>query len=205
MSSFASTSQADAIVVCCSYDLRVCDYACELVRSGLSDRLVISGNTGDWTRHLWKRPEAHIFAERAISCRLPESAVLIEDRATNFGENVIYSRALIPNAASVVFVTKPAAVLRLKLTVQAQWPEIEGHISSPSLKFLEDVSNVIGILGVIHEMCGDVQRIQKYPELGYQARHELPRNIVAAWHELVEAGFTHHLQPERSDQSPRLQ
>ena len=196
LSSFASASQSDAIVVCCSYDLRVCDHACELIESGLSDRLIISGDRGNWTRHLWERPEAHVFHERALSHGLRGSAILIEDRATNFGENVTLSRALIPDARRVVFVTKPAAVLRLKLTIEAQWPGIQSHVSCPELSFPDDVSNIIGVLGVINEMVGDIQRIQTYPDLGYQVEHELPANILSAWRELIGDGFTHHLLPQ---------
>lgn len=195
LSSFASTSRADAIVVCCSYDLRVCDYACELVKSGLSDQLVISGNRGNWTRHLWERPEAHVFYERALARGLAGSAMLVEDQATNFGENVKLSRALLPDADCVIFVTKPAAVLRLKLTIEAQWPGIQSHVSCPNVRFPDDVSNVIGVLGAINEMVGDIERIQTYPGLGYQVEHELPEHVLSAWRELIEGGFTHHLLP----------
>ena len=198
LSSFASTGRADAVVLCCSYDLRVCDYACELVKLGVAPRLVISGNAGNWTKHLWQRPEAHVFRERALACGMPSAKILVEDRATNFGENVRFSRALIPNARCVLFVTKPASVLRLKLTVDAQWPSIDCHVSGPPIQFPDDVSNVIGILGVIHEMVGDVQRIRAYPDLGYQAAHELPANILSTWQQLIDDGFTHHLLPQRS-------
>ena len=36
MASFRSAAPCDAVVVCCSYDLRVCDFACDLINSGLS-------------------------------------------------------------------------------------------------------------------------------------------------------------------------
>lgn len=180
----------------CSYDLRVCDHACTLIESGLSDRLIISGDRGNWTRHLWQRPEAHVFYDRAVACGLPGAAILVEDQATNFGENVKFSRALIPNANCVVFATKPAAVLRLKLTVEAQWPGIQGHVSCAALRFPDDVSNIIGVLGVINEMVGDIQRIRKYPELGYQVEHALPESVLSAWQNLVDGGFTHHLLPQ---------
>ena len=52
---------ADAVVVCCSYDLRVCDYACDLIKQQLAPRLILSGKTGNWTRFLWTDPEAHVF------------------------------------------------------------------------------------------------------------------------------------------------
>jgi hypothetical protein len=46
MASFRAITSCDAVVVCCSYDLRACDYACELIKSGLSHRLVLSGKNG---------------------------------------------------------------------------------------------------------------------------------------------------------------
>jgi hypothetical protein len=61
MSSKRARGPCDAIVVCCSYDLRVCDYACALIREGLAPRLVLTGKTGNWTNHLWDLPEAQIF------------------------------------------------------------------------------------------------------------------------------------------------
>lgn len=52
----------ELLVVCGSYDLRVCDHACELLERGLAERLLFTGNTGHWTRHLWVEPEAELFA-----------------------------------------------------------------------------------------------------------------------------------------------
>jgi len=198
MASFRSAEPCDAVVVCCSYDLRVCDFACDLVKSGLSRRLVMSGKTGNWTRHLWTRSEAAVFKERALENGVPESAVLLEDRSTNFGENIAFTRALLPGARAITFITKPAAVLRVKLTAEKQWPGIALFVTCPELQFPRDVSPVIGLLGIISEMVGDIERIQRYPALGYQVPHELPQDVLDAWKYLIERGFTHHLTPKAS-------
>ncbi len=193
MSSFGEVARCEALVVCCSYDLRVCDYACELIGLNLADKLVLTGNTGNWTRHLWNRPEAHIFFERAIQNGVTEDRILAEDRATNPGENVIFSRKLLETANTVTFLTKPATVLRLKLTVEAQWPDVVAYVSCPKIRFPEGVSNSVGIIGVVNEMVGDVHRIRQYAELGYQSPHELPAHVMEAWSYLVQQGFTNHL------------
>ncbi|MBV8804725.1 MAG: YdcF family protein, partial [Sinobacteraceae bacterium] len=88
MSAGRGRAPCDAIVVCCSYDLRVCDYACQLLKQGLARQLVLSGLTGNWTRHLWDMPEAHVFRARAIENGIDPGRILIEDHATNFGENI---------------------------------------------------------------------------------------------------------------------
>lgn len=193
LSSFESVASTDAVVVCCSYDLRVCDYACDLLKRGIAERLVLSGNTGNWTRHIWRQAEAAVFRERALSNGVPVSAIMIEDKATNFGENISFSKRLLPDAESVLLVTKPAAVLRVLLTAKAQWSDVDVHVSCPPIRFPHEVSNVVGVLGVIDEMVGDIQRIQEYPKLGYQVPHELPEHIIGSWSYLLRQGFTRHL------------
>jgi uncharacterized SAM-binding protein YcdF (DUF218 family) len=196
MASFRAAAPCDAVVVCCSYDLRVCDYACGLIKSGLSHRLVLSGRTGNWTRHLWTRSEAEIFRARALENGIHDSAILLEDHSTNFGENVAFTKARIPESKAITFVTKPASVLRVKLTAEVQWPGISHFVACPDFCFPDDVSPVIGLFGIINEMVGDVERIQRYPALGYQAPHELPQDILDAWASLVQKGFTYHLMPK---------
>jgi hypothetical protein len=183
---------ADLIVVCCSYDLRVGDYAGELLATGLAGRILYSGNTGNWTRQLWNRPEAHVFRERALGRGVAADAIVIEDRATNFGENIAYARALAPAAGTVIFLTKPNSVLRVSLTVPLRWPGITAFVDAPPLAFPDEVADTIGVDGVIHEMVGDIERIIEYPKRGFQVAHELPTDVLESWHFLIRAGFTHH-------------
>lgn len=189
----AGYERTDAVVVCCSYDLRVCDHASQLLLDGVSQTLVLSGLTGNWTRHIWSQAEALVFRERALSNGVPDSKIVLEDRATNFGENVRFSKALLSDAESVIFVSKPSAMLRLMLTVTAQWPDVRAFVTCPQIRFPEEVSSIVGVLGVIDEMVGDIERVQKYPDLGYQKPHELPAPVLAAYEHLVNAGFVHHL------------
>jgi uncharacterized SAM-binding protein YcdF (DUF218 family) len=184
---------ADAVVVCCSYDLRVCDYACDLIKQGLAPRLVLSGKTGNWTRFLWTEPEAHVFKERALANGIAPGQILLEDRSTNFGENIAFVRALLPDLRRVIFITKPNAILRVALTVPVQWPGISAYVDAPAWRFPEEVSNIIGVFGVMHEMVGDVDRIQQYPARGFQVSHELPEPILESWRALIAAGFGRHL------------
>lgn len=118
---------------------------------------------------------------------------MLEPRATHFGENIRFSRDLLPDVKSVTFVSKPNSLLRVKLTAAAQWPRVHAHVSCPEIGFPEAVSNVVGVLGVIQEMVGDIDRIRKYPGLGYQAAHELPDEVLEAWRYLVSQGFTGHM------------
>jgi len=194
LASFNQAGSSDAIVVCCSYDLRVCDYACELAQKLQVPQIVFSGNTGNWTGHLWDAPEAQVFKERALKENgFNPTLVLTEEKATNIGENIAFSKELLPEAKVVTFITKPNTILRVKLTVPLHWQDITAYTSCPQFSFPDEVSHIIGVFGVISEMVGDIQRIIKYPGLGFQIHHDLPENVLAAHKYLVNEGFTHHL------------
>lgn len=197
MSALRTQQKSDAIVVCCSYDLRVCDHACDLIASGLSNKLILSGDTGNWTRHIWSKPESQVFFERSIANGINPENIVIEPKATNFGENITFSKILIPQAKTVTFVSKPNSLLRVKLTAEARWPEVSSQVSCPEIEFPSEVSNIVGVFGVINEMVGDIERIQKYPSQGFQVPHLIPDEIIGAWNYLVEQGFTEHLMPNK--------
>ena len=195
LASFHQVGNADAIVVCCSYDLRICDYACELMKETETPQLLFSGNTGNWTRQLWDQPEAQVFKARALENGIDPAFIITEERATNIGENIAFSKKLLPDAKIVTFITKPNTILRVKLTVPVHWRTITSFTACPQFSFPEDVSNIVGLFGVINEMVGDIQRILAYPALGYQAPHYLPETVLVAYESLKNEGFTTHLMP----------
>lgn len=125
----------ELLVVCGSYDLRVCDHACELLERGLAERLLFTGNTGHWTRHLWVEPEAELFARHARARGVSDSLIVIEPRATNFAENIAFARELFPDLRRATFVTKPNSIRRVALTLPVRWPGLEGHVDAPDYAF----------------------------------------------------------------------
>ena len=191
--SFNQIKQSDAIVVCCSYDLRICDYACDLARRFNISKIVFTGNTGNWTNHLWEIPEAQVFKNRALKNGINLEAIITEEKATNLAENIAFSKELLPDVKSVTFITKPNTILRVKLTVPIHWPDIKSYTSCPQFSFPDEISHIVGVFGIINEMIGDIQRIQKYPHLGYQIKHELPESILSAYKYLIDEGYTNHL------------
>ncbi|MEI6580151.1 MAG: YdcF family protein, partial [Eubacteriales bacterium] len=80
-------TKADCILGLGSYDIRVAEYCAELYKEKYAPLIIFSGNVGNWTRDLFKTPEAHIFMEQALKKGVPPAAILTEDRATNIGEN----------------------------------------------------------------------------------------------------------------------
>jgi uncharacterized SAM-binding protein YcdF (DUF218 family) len=88
---------ADIILVLSSNDLRIADHAAEIFSCNLSPFIVFSGgiaHTGDLLASGWNRPEARVLAERAIARGLPEDKIILEEKATNTGDNFTFTGAL---------------------------------------------------------------------------------------------------------------
>src|SRR5215208_3076037 len=104
-------SKADAILVLCSHDTIVAERGAQLFLDGWAPLLIFSGGLGTITRHLWSEPEADLFAAIAVRMGVPPDSILIENRSTNTGENVLFTRRLLAerhiNARRFILVQKP--------------------------------------------------------------------------------------------------
>jgi uncharacterized SAM-binding protein YcdF (DUF218 family) len=188
--------KADCIVGLGSYDLRVADRCADLYKGGWGPFIIFSGYLGNWTRTMWDRSEAEVFAERAIEKGVPAEKIRLESKSTNIGENIKFTQELLqaggigPKAVTVV--TKPATERRVLATSQHLWPEMRIFITSPKITFEQQHQNGIQDK-LIHEMVGDVQRMKLYPELGFQSRQDIPDLVWKAYERLILLGFDGHL------------
>lgn len=193
LKSFHNEGNSDAIVVCCSYDIRICDYAVSLLKKTGTKQIVFSGNTGNWTRDLWNEKEANIFKARAIKLGVNPDYITTEEKATNIGENVKYSKEFLKGAKKITYISKPNTILRIGLTIPIHCNNIESYTSAPDFSFPKDVSNIVGVYGLINEMIGDLQRIIEYPSKGFQIKHDLPTKVMDSYNFLINKGYTSHM------------
>src|SRR5689334_17126585 len=87
--------KCDVIFTLGSHDLRVADRAAELYLEGWAPLLIFSGGLGNLTKLIWKETEADQFARIAIDKGVPAEHIIIENRSTNTGENVLFTRQLL--------------------------------------------------------------------------------------------------------------
>lgn len=188
---------ADVILVQGSHDLRVAVRGASLYLEGLAPLLVLSGGLGNLTRGMWDEPEALKFARVARRLGVPEESILIEDRSTNTGENVLFTRRLLLerdlHPSSFLLVQKPYMERRTYATFRRVWPEKDAVVTSPPISW-EDYPNAeIPRERVIHIMVGDLQRIRLYPAKGFQIEQEIPNEVWDAYERLVGLGYTDNL------------
>ncbi len=188
---------ADAIWALCSHDLRVADRAVELWQDGLAPLVIMSGGFGNFTEGVFERPEAELFAERAIQLGLAKSKVLIEPCSTNCGENVTFTQALLAKQqitlSNAIAVQKPYMERRTYATIRKQWPSLKVQVTSPQLGFDAYCNESITADTVINIMVGDLQRIIEYPKQGYMISQEISPEAEKAFQTLIDAGYTKHL------------
>ena len=187
---------ADAIWVLGSHDLRVADRAAELYHAGMAPMVIMSGGLGNFTEGVFEKPEAELLAERAIELGVPAENILIENKSTNTGENVTFTRELLHSKSlsisSVIAVQKPYMERRTFATISAQWQELDVQVTSPQLDF-DAYSTDIPRDQVISIMVGDLQRIMEYPKRGFMLEQEVPQSVIDAMQCLIEAGYDSHL------------
>ncbi|WP_206453783.1 YdcF family protein [Aurantimonas marina] len=183
----------DAIVGLGSYDLRVADRCSELYQSAIAPKLVLTGCSGNWTDGLYDTTEAEAFARRCMAQGVPEHAILVEPQATNIGENLRFSGALLGDQThSVVIVTKPQTQRRVLAAVARQWPRVDARVTAPHTSFEDQPTRHHPLALLIDEMVGDVQRLIDYPARGFAAAVEIPAHVMDAWQFLRDAGFEGH-------------
>jgi uncharacterized SAM-binding protein YcdF (DUF218 family) len=194
-------ANADVIVVLCSHDMIVAERGAELFLEGWAPLLVFSGGLGAITRNLWKDPEANRFARIAMRMGVPEDKILVENRSTNTGENVQFTRDLLAarglDPSSFILVQKPYMERRTFATFNKVWPGKSVRVTSPQLSLDEYLAryshNSLSADDVISIMVGDLQRIREYPSRGFQIPQHIPTDVWQAYEDLVKAGYDRHL------------
>ena len=192
-----SLERADVIVVLCSHDIQVADRGAQIFNEGWAPFIVMSGGFGEFTAKMFDRPEADLFADRAVSLGIPREKIWIENRSTNTGENVSFTRRLLIQSDQVIrkaiVVQKPYMERRAYATFKKVWPEPEIIVTSPQTLFYEYKSAGISREDLINIIVGDTQRIKFYPEKGFQIGQEMPDEVGRTCEELVKRGYSKRL------------
>ncbi|MGH2436761.1 MAG: YdcF family protein [bacterium] len=194
-------ANADAILVLCSHDKVVAERGAQLFLEGWAPLLIFAGGLGSITGRLWREPEADQFARIAVGMGVPEERILTENRSTNTGENILFTKQLLAerqlDPRTFILVQKPYMERRSYATFRKLWPEKELIVTSPRVSLDQYLSRcsheTLSRDDVIGIMVGDLQRIRLYPGKGFQIHQDIPDEVWDAYEELVKAGYDKHL------------
>ncbi|MFF0734106.1 YdcF family protein [Streptomyces chartreusis] len=188
-----------------SHDLGVADVTAELYHQGMAPVIVFTGATSPTTKARMPRGEAVHYRERALQLGVPDSAVLVEPRATNTGENIEFSKAVLADSgvkvASVLLITKPYEERRSYAMMRKLWPEVEVVCASTPMGLEEYADSIGDARMVIDMLVGALQRVLAFPRLGLAIEQDVPDTAAAAFERLCIGGFTSRLMS--ADVAPR--
>ena len=184
-----------------SHDLNVAQRCAQLFLQGYGDKIIFTGGFGRITKNLWYMTEAEKFAQIAIEMGVPKNKIIIENEASNTGENISNTKNLLNKLnlypSSFLIVDKPYRERRTFATLKKQWPEIDFIITSPPYSYGEYCDfyshGEISKDEFISIMVGDLQRIDLYGKNGFQIKQEIPNEVWNAYNNLVSLKYDKHL------------
>lgn len=183
-----------------SHDLGVATLAADLYLAGLFPVLVFSGGNSPTTAARFPRGEAVHYTEHAIALGVPASAIIIEPRAANTGQNIDYSRHALVEAGvrvtSAMLISKPYMQRRAYATIRKAWPEAEPVCASEDISFDEYLKSIGDDRLVIDMLVGDLQRVIEYPARGFAVVQDVPADVKDAYQRLIAAGHDSRLMKE---------
>ena len=193
--------KSDVILGFGSHDLHVAKRCAQLFLDGYGNMIIFTGGYGRITENLWNMAEAEKFAQIAIKMGVPKNKIIIEDKASNTGENINNTKKILKNInlspSSFIVVDKPYRERRTFATLKKQWPEINFVITSPKFTYEEYrdfySNGEISKDEFISIMVGDTQRIYLYGKNGFQIEQEIPSKVWEAYNKLVYWDFNKHL------------
>lgn len=182
--------KSDVMIVLGNDDPRTADYGAQLFIEGWSPLVLITGKDGSGTKGKLpdNKTEAEIFQDLMIAHGVPKTSILLETEATNTGENIRFSQALLRGKgitpSSVMLVTKSLMELRAALTFKKQWQGVERvnlSVCSPPLTLLEYPSPHVGNMDhVVNYLAENFNKLTRYAELGFQVPVSIPPHVQRA-------------------------
>jgi uncharacterized SAM-binding protein YcdF (DUF218 family) len=191
---------SDCIFALGCHDEAVASCAAELFLQNWADHLVISGGVifdGNASAIEKKITEAEYFRAIAIEKGVAPEKIIIENKATNTGENFLFTDELLTQSGftfnKFIVVQKPYMERRTYATGMAQWKNKRLILASEKISFNDYLKKGIPKDRIINTMVGDLQRIKYYPSRGFQVYQEIPDHVWSAFEELVAYGFDKRL------------
>lgn len=186
--------KADGIVIFCSNDLRVAEYAATLYHSGYGKWICPTGGVGRLTYGLFHKQEALVFSEVLKKNGVPHNVIFPEPKATNSAENTFFSRSLIEKErlshSHLIVLQKPYMERRTLATLAYYWPDQPVTISSPPISYDMYPFDGFSLNDLLNVLAGEIHRMALYAERGWQSPQMIPGAVKAAFNSLLQAGYT---------------
>ena len=171
----------------------VATYTAELYHQGMFPKIVFTGANAPTTVERFPRGEAVHYREHALELGIPDSAILVEPRATNTGENIDFTRAIVETShldvRSIMLISRPYQQRRAYAMCRIRWSDIDVICASQNCLLDNYIAGIGDADQVVNMLVGDTQRVWTYAENGWALEQDVPDKVHAAYDRLVKSGF----------------
>ncbi len=161
--------------------------AADLFLAGLASLIVVTGNRGTGSGHFEGNSEADYFGRLLLNRGIDQAAILLEERATNTGENVDFGMKVLkqrlPEPRRLLLIASPGHLRRCVATFQKQFPVIE-VLGCPPDGLPSYFARQYSRRRVAERLVEEIDRLQSYPVHGYIVVTNIPSGILAATDDL---------------------
>lgn len=171
---------ADVIFVFGHNDPRPAEHAAFLFELERARIVLVSGGVGPRTELTSAySSEADYYGAILQAAHVPKGNVILEDKATNTLENVMYGMSRLTvsmsNPSRIIVVSVAPLLLRSELTLRQHFPQIHIQKSAPNMKreWVEDNAKV-------KRLCGEIERLIQYSARGDIAHVNIPAGTMEA-------------------------
>lgn len=178
--------RCDAIFVFGHNNPDVAHHSAKLFAQERAPVVLVSGGVGPKTELPSEyASEADHYAGILKTRGVPESCIILEDRATNTLENVQFGMTKLIEALkdvrSVIAVAVPPLLRRSLLTLRRHYPNVTVYGSAHDMRsqWTSDAKRT-------KRMCGEIDRLRRYSTKGDIAPVEIPPDVQSAYEFLSE-------------------
>ena len=188
-------SASDAVMGFGHFDLKIPACCGNLFSEGFAPLIIFSGGVGAGSTGL-KRPEAMEFLDSLTHHfpSIPREKIIIEDKSTNTGENILFSMALLQNKISgfagfekLIIIANAYRQRRVWLTCKKYLRNTHLINCPPDTSFEAELE----LFGQKQEdlcmhLIQELYRIRTYPDKGFIEQVSIPGEILSIYEELKE-------------------
>lgn len=165
---------------CKEHSEHLARHAANLYHQGYFKQVIVSGGVDSGDR----RTEAYRMRDVLVAAGVPEDVILLENRATNTGENVIFGMQLLDkkiglaNIRSVLAVGHVHGSRRYLMTLEQHWPQVIKMFST--------------------DECGGIPRAQ------WQQNEPLKQAVLSEFAKVApykKKGFIKEISPHRMEKA----
>ena len=191
--------KSDIIMGFGHFDMNIARRCATLFSDGYASKIVFTGGVGAGTADLVK-PEAQAFRDVVLNeyPGIRKNDVLVEDKSTNTGENIVFTNELLKRNnpemqlgkgdKKVLIVASPFRQKRVWLTCKKNFPGVT-FINVPPVSDFENETALFAQKNraFIERLIGELNRLINYPQKGLIAHEAIPIDIMKAYKVLNNA------------------